>query len=62
MYYKGSCKTKKSVMFKGRLDGTTFTGHPLSTTLGNTNRGLFSTKFAFVKAKARVTMGVSGDD
>lgn len=37
-------------MLNVMIEGTTFTGHPTSTTFGNTNRMFFYTKFICKKA------------
>jgi hypothetical protein len=51
MYYPGF-KGKK-LMMEAKVRGTTFTGHPTSTTLGNTFRMLFYT--LFIKDEAKIT-------
>jgi hypothetical protein len=43
MFYPGY-KGKK-LMMTAKITGTTFTGHPTATTLGNTLRMMFYTKF-----------------
>ena len=49
-------------MFKGRIRGTTFTGHPTRTTGGNTLRGITYTLFVKSKVSVNAVQWNSGDD
>jgi hypothetical protein len=49
-------------MLKVEIEGTTFTGHPTSTTFGNTNRMFFYTKFICKKAGIKACQLHAGDD
>jgi hypothetical protein len=54
MYYAQS--RKKLLMLKGLIKGTTFTGHPTSTTWGNTIRSyLYLEYFLHVVCKIPIT-------
>lgn len=44
------------------LEGTTFSGHPTLTTLGNTLRSILYCKYAFYKAQLEPRLMVAGDD
>lgn len=50
-------------MLTGTIHGTTFTGHPLRTTLGNTLRSYFYIRYAFRDIPQKnYRIKVSGDD
>jgi hypothetical protein len=63
MYYPGTYKKCKAIY--ARIKGTTFTGHPTRTTLGNTLRtiayNLYVLKLARIP-KNCYSLFVSGDD
>ncbi len=48
--------------FTAEIRGTTFTGHPTRTTLGNTLRMMFYTKFLAYKANVEIASCHAGDD
>jgi len=48
--------------FSAKIKGTTFTGHPTRTTLGNTLRMMFYTLFIAYKAGVPITACHAGDD
>jgi hypothetical protein len=58
MMYPGTSR----IMIKGVMRGTTFTGHPLRTTLGNTLRMYFYTSFICNKAGIDMVHLHAGDD
>jgi hypothetical protein len=60
MYYP---KSRKKLM-TGSIEGTTFTGHPLRTTLGNTLRMFFYTRYAmhYCKNIKDIVQFHAGDD
>ncbi len=63
MYHKGS--KKRALLADVMIEGTTFTGHPTRTTLGNTLRSYLYAKFIARKAgipKNKIQMLCSGDD
>lgn len=59
-YYPGTKDTK--VMIKAKLRGTTFTGHPTSTTFGNTWRMFFYSKYIAKREHLKVKLANAGDD
>jgi len=59
-FYPGTKDTK--VMMSGLLRGTTFTGHPTSTTFGNTWRMFFYSKFIAKQENVKVKLANAGDD
>ena len=59
-YYKGN-KWGRRPMMKGKLRGTTFTGHPMRTTFGNTIRVMSYVRFA-LRSIEHKRIFVCGDD
>jgi len=48
MFYPGT--NKRRIMMKGKIEGTTFTGHPSRTTFGNTERMVYYCYYICTKA------------
>lgn len=58
MYYP---KTRKKLL-QGQIKGTTFTGHPVRTTFGNTMRMYYYTNFIMTQHDIKVVQFHAGDD